>query len=184
MTRLEKVVFFFFIFLSCVFSALLYFGYKQRDSSSRQLLADSDYTGQTYYSCLIEGLSLPFYLQEKNCTLAECSERHPILVVWISALGCTACNHFVLDKMIFMKDKEVPVLVIGKDYRDSSNRDIDLFLSKDERLNICVEELNLPFVFLYDGYIRHLFIPSKQNESVFDIYLDTIYNRYFLGVTK
>lgn len=136
-----------------------------------------DPLGQTYFSCSIEGTQIQSerwhsILEERNL-----SEK-PFLVIWHSALGCSSCNDYVLDKTADIPSKGLPLLIVGADFRSKTSSDRTVYLARNESLGLITEDLKLPFVFIYDGEIRHLFFPSPGNQLVFETYLDTILSRY------
>lgn len=179
MTRLEKLLAFALLLLIAALCVVLVL---QRPvpceiQEKPDPVKEYDPVGQTYFSCRIEGTKI---LSERWQSILD--ERDlsgkPLLVVWHSALGCSSCNDYVLDKTADIPAKGLPLLVVGADFRSKTTSERAVYLGRNESLGLIAEDLKLPFVFIYDGEIRHLFFPSPGNQLVFETYLDTILSRY------
>ena len=179
MSRLEKWLAFALLLLIIVLCCILVFRPPTpcENLEKPDPVKEYDPVGQTYFSCRIEGMRIQSerwqaVLEERNL-----SER-PFLVVWHSALGCSSCNDYVLDKTADIPTKGLPLLIVGADFRSKKTSERALYLGRNESLGLIAEDLKLPFVFIYDGEIRHLFFPNPGNQLVFETYLDTILSRY------
>lgn len=179
MTRLEKALVFTLLLLIAALCGILVLRRPVlcENQEKQDLIKEYDPIGQTYFSCSIEGLQIQ---SERWRTILE--DRNlsgkPFLVVWHSALGCSSCYDYVLDKTADIPTKGVPLLIVGADFRSKESSDRVVYLDRNESLGLIAEDLKLPFVFVYDGEIRHLFFPSPGNHLVFETYLDAICNRY------
>jgi len=179
MTRLEKLLAFSLLLLIAALCGILVLRRPSLcDNQEKQdLIKEYDPIGQTYFSCSIEGLQIQSdrwqtILEDRNLS------GKPLLVVWHSALGCSSCNDYVLDKTADIPSKGLPLLIVGADFRSKTSSDRAVYLARSESLGLIAEDLKLPFVFVYDGEIRHLFFPSPGNQLVFETYLDAILGRY------
>lgn len=179
MTRLEKMLAFSLLFLITALCVVLVMRRPVpcENQEKPDPVKEYDPVGQTYFSCSIEGTRIQ---SERWQTILE--ERNlsdkPLLVVWHSALGCSPCNDYVLNKTSDIPTKGLPLLIVGADFRSKTSSDRTVYLDRNESLGLITEDLKLPFVFIYDGEIRHLFFPSPGNQLVFDTYLDAILSRY------
>ena len=180
MSPLGKCVVFFLLSLAVVFSGLdLLRNNEKCVNESMDNSADFDNVGQVFFSCNLDGLQI-----EKDMWRDILIERNlqgkPVLVVWHSHLGCKTCNDFVFTQVEKKIGNNLPVLFIGTDYRSRNSTDSEVYLSPNESLGLSVEELKVPFMFVYDSEIRHLFVPDTRNEEAIDMYLDVVSMRYGL----
>lgn len=178
MRPMDKCVLFFLLSLSVVFSGLdLLRNNGKCVDESKDNSADSDTVGQVYFSCNLDGLRI-----EQEIWRDILAERNlkgkPVLVVWHSLLGCKTCNDFVFVLVEKKIGNNLPVLFIGADYRSRNSTDTEVYLGPNESLGLSVEELKVPFIFVYDNEIRHLFVPDTRNENAFEMYLDVVSMRY------
>lgn len=176
MSRLEKT----FVF-SCLILIVLLCGAQVFNHPTRQDVQDPspayDLVGQTYYSCCLDGAKITsekwqYYLDERHLT------NGPLLVVWLSALGCSPCNKYVLDKTAEIEEKGLPVLIVGADFRLQSSTEKIVYLDRNDSLGLSAEELKIPFVFIYDNEVRHIIFPSPNNNAAFEMYLEVVARRY------
>lgn len=179
MNRFERV---FIISMLVVITALCSASLFRRPISclsqeSTETSEDFDLVGRTYYSCSIEGQQIQSEWWSELLEGRQLSER-PLMVVWHSALGCRACNQYVLDRIKKMDSAGLPVLIIGADYRSEVSSESNVYLGRDESLGLSAEDLKTPFVFIYDDEIRHLFFPDSRNDAAFDLFLDVVVKRY------
>lgn len=178
MSKFEKVYLFVMLAFTLAFSgAGLFFGKKGNEEELYDESTGYDLIGQMYYSCSVDGQKIETerwatILQERGLS------KRPILVLWYSSLGCKACNAFALDKIRRTQEKGLPVLIVGADFRDCASTDSEIHLYPKETLGISAEELKIPFLFIYDEEIRHLFFPDTRKEKTIDMYLDTVTMRY------
>ena len=179
MSRLEKWLAFALLSLIAVLCCILV---VRRPGACESLekpdpAKEYDPIGQTYFSCSIEGTRIQSERWRTILEERDLSDK-PLLVVWHSALGCSSCNDYVLNKISDIPTKGLPLLIVGADFRSKTSSERAIYLGRNESLGLIAEDLKLPFVFIYDGEIRHLFFPSPGNQLVFETYLDTILKRY------
>ena len=157
-------------------SGVYFFNSPKHDNADSIMMYDV--VGQTYYSCNIDGQQIVSEIWQQTLDERNLSDA-PLLVVWFSSLGCSSCNEYVLNRTRVMEENGLPLLCFGADFQGKpySSENI-IYLARNEFLGLSVEELKIPFVFVYDNEVRHIFFPSSRNERAFEIYLNVVTERY------
>lgn len=177
MSRLEKIIVFVLLVLAVVISGWSLLEIRQEHKALQEEPTTDDSIGQVYYSCSLDGLAIGKE-EWRNAMRERGLTDKAVLVVWHSSLGCKTCNAFVLEKTQKIQETGLPVLIVGADYRMAPSTEMELYLGPNESLGLSAEDLKIPFLFIYDGVIRHLYFPDIRNEVAFDMYLDVISMRY------
>lgn len=108
----------------------------------------------------------------------------PILVLSYSINDCKSCLDNVVKEMnnhIPNLDKNQRVLFVVSDARSSYEPEYGntLILKTSEYLDI--PHNITPFLFVYEGGIKHCFFPTSLFRDSFTLYLDNIVKRYQLN---
>lgn len=138
------------------------------------------YENQVYQASILEGLdviSSAFRIELIKRKVTDC----PILVFHYSGLSCKGCVQSCLNELRrqcpdFEKNQRILVVVSDK----GSNRvpSNSFVLEEGDSLGYDFEGTNIPHFFIYDGQIKHVFIPDQTDSNALTIYLSTILGRY------
>ncbi len=176
MSRLEKSILFSLLVLIALLCCKQIFNCTLKQEEM-DISTGADLVGQTYYSCSLDGVQITSAMWQ-NCLNEMHLTGGPLLVVWFSSLGCSSCNEYVLNKTAEIEGKGLPILFIGADYQLQSSIDGIVYIDRNDSLGLSAEELKIPFMFVYDNEVRHIFFPSSKNAAAFEMYLEIVTNRY------
>ncbi len=115
--------------------------------------------------------------------------RDKTLVFRFSGEACNTCIEFALEGL---KKKFVDfatndrILLIGSSINERIKehyygKPVISFYSSN--LGIPIEEYNIPFMFIADKdrIVKMIFVPEKTMPELYELYLNTVYERYFSG---
>lgn len=116
-------------------------------------------------------------LNGRKITMDSLVAKSPCMVLYISSMYCSDCVNYALSLIkstIFDKNVIVNIFIFSSGYK---LRDLYVFARSNEldetcfynvnSLNIPIEELNVPFIFILDDrkMLGHFFIPRKEEHQ-------------------
>lgn len=110
----------------------------------------------------------------------------PILVVCYSQFSCNSCLDYVLKELReFFPDFETKkdILFVATDFKNAPYRTLGntVTIRSNDELGLASTASNEPFLFIdIDGYVFHVFTPDSKFGFLYETYLSTIKDKYFL----
>lgn len=110
----------------------------------------------------------------------------PVLVVCYSQFSCNSCLDYLLSKLReCFPDYETnkQILFVATDFKSDPYKTLGntVTIRDSDELGLASTASNEPFLFIdIDGYVFHVFTPDSRYDFLFETYLSTIKDKYFL----
>ena len=138
------------------------------------------YENQIYQAALTDGLEIicPEFF---SALIKRKAMDQPVLVFRYSGLSCKGCVQSclnILQRQFPDFEENNRILVVVSEAASNKLPQNSLILDSDEYLGYDYEGTHVPHLFVYDGQIRHIFIPDQTDQNALSLYLSTIKGRY------
>lgn len=138
------------------------------------------YENQIYQASLIDGLDIissDFHTSLIKRNVID----QPVLVFRYSGLSCKGCVQScvnLLQRLFPDFEDNNRILIVVSEAASNKLPQNSLILDFGEELGYDYEGTHVPHFFVYDGQIKHTFIPDQTDQNALSLYLSTIKGRY------